>query len=157
MQIKDVMIREVISVFPEMPIIEVAQILIKHNIHAVPVVDADNKVLGLISETDFFLKNSIALHLPTYVDILEKEMRKSDASWKQLPEVQALLRTTAKDIMTSSCVTLPEIAEIRDLLMLVKQYHYKTFPVVDAQGRLQGVVALIDAIAYLDQLYTKAN
>lgn len=155
MQIKEVMIREVISVSPEMPIIEVAQILIKHNIHAVPVVDAENKVLGLISETDFFLKNSVALHLPTYVDLIAKEIKKEDAAWKQLPEIQALLGATAKDIMTPNCITLPEVADVRDLLTLVRQHHYKTFPITDPRGTLIGIVSLIDVVACIDQLYEK--
>ena len=148
MQIKDIMVREVIAVSEDMPIAEVASLLLQHNIHGVPVIDADRKVLGIITETDFFLKNSAALYLPTYVEMVKQSVGKGI---EDIPEMKFLLDASAKDIMTQNCTTLPEVADIQDLLVLVKRHHYETFPIADYRGVLVGIVTLIDVIATLDE------
>lgn len=147
MQIKDIMKRDVIAVPLDAPVADVANLLIKHRIHAVPVVDEQRKVVGIISETDFFLKNSFALHLPTYLEIMKQVASGKDASWESRPEFQVLIHAQAKDLMNANCITLPETAEIEDVLNLVRQHHYKSFPVTDYQGILIGIVTLIDAVS----------
>jgi CBS-domain-containing membrane protein len=52
--------------------------------------------------------------------------------------------------MTKNCSTLPEVADVKDLLLLVKRHHYETFPIADYRGVLVGIVTLIDVIAALD-------
>ena len=59
MKISEIMTSEVITVGEYMPVTEVAKIVSENKIHAVPVVDSENKVLGIITETDFFTKQII--------------------------------------------------------------------------------------------------
>lgn len=151
MQIKYVMTREVIVVPEDASITSVANLLMKHKIHAVPVVDKEQKVLGIVTETDFFLKDSIALYLPAYVEILEREMRGKKRQLEEVPELKNLVNARAKDIMTRNCVTLSEVADVKDLLALVKIHHYKSFPVTDFRGVLIGIVTLIDVIGVFHQ------
>ncbi len=52
MQAKDVMTRNVITVKPDTPVTKIATLLVEHHISAVPVVDEENRVLGIVSEGD---------------------------------------------------------------------------------------------------------
>src|SRR5260370_26675013 len=53
LQVRDVMRRGVISAYLDQPLLEVGQLLQEHNRRAMPVVDAENKVHGIIAVEDF--------------------------------------------------------------------------------------------------------
>src|SRR5438445_1947046 len=53
LQVRDVMKRGVISAYLDQPLLEVGQLLQEHNRRAMPVVDAENKVHGIIAVEDF--------------------------------------------------------------------------------------------------------
>ena len=73
MKIKEIMTKEVMSVKEEAPISEIAEIMSKNKIHALPVVDDENKVLGIITETDFFTKDSSNMvYMPSLIDFINK-------------------------------------------------------------------------------------
>ncbi len=95
--------------------------------------------------------NSNFCYLPDFIGTLEKELIGKKQSKGKAPEFERLMKAVAKDIMTPNCATLPEVADIKDLLVLVKIHHYKTFPVTDYRGMLIGVVSLIDVISLINQ------
>jgi len=53
-EVADVMHRSVITACPEMPIAEAASLMVDHRIGGLPVVDGDERVVGVITETDIF-------------------------------------------------------------------------------------------------------
>jgi len=59
MKAKDVMTTDVVTVGPETPVAEIAQRLIDRRISAVPVVDADGRPLGIVSEGDLMRRPEI--------------------------------------------------------------------------------------------------
>lgn len=147
MHIQDIMTHEVITVTETTPITEVANILHHHSFHAIPVVDMNEHIVGIITETDFFLKEEAALHLPTYIGIMQQGV--DEQTLQELPQLQVLMLAQAKDIMTRHCICLPAVADIRDMITLVKMHHFKTFPVTDFTGRVVGIVSLMDIISEL--------
>ena len=52
MKAEDVMTRGVISVKAETPVLEIAQLLLDKHISGVPVLDAADKIIGIVSEGD---------------------------------------------------------------------------------------------------------
>jgi CBS-domain-containing membrane protein len=54
--VRQVMRREVLTVSPATPLKDVAQLLVDRRISGVPVVDDDGRVLGVVSEADFLIK-----------------------------------------------------------------------------------------------------
>ena len=54
--VRDVMTTEVVTAEPSTPFKEIAALLAQHRISAVPVVDADRRVLGIVTEADLLLK-----------------------------------------------------------------------------------------------------
>jgi CBS domain-containing protein len=54
--VRDVMTTEVVTAEPSTPFKEIAGRLAQHRISAVPVVDVDRRVLGIVTEADLLLK-----------------------------------------------------------------------------------------------------
>ena len=53
-KVRDIMTKQSITVSPFMTIVEVAQILLQNKINSVPVVDVENRLIGIITESDIF-------------------------------------------------------------------------------------------------------
>jgi len=74
MKVKDIMTKDVIFVSPETKINKVADKLIKHRIHGVPVIK-EGKLVGIITETDFFTKNPLNIS-KKFPEIKRKNLKK---------------------------------------------------------------------------------
>ncbi|MFA7319427.1 MAG: CBS domain-containing protein [Parcubacteria group bacterium] len=144
MQIKEIMTRDVISVSPETDISKISDILYTNRFHGVPVIDKDKLIVGLITESDFFLKKYDDIYFPTYIKFM-KESRMT----RYLPEelkkdIEALLKSAAKDIMTADPITFSSEDDVAALMEKVKETKFTTFPVVDETKRLIGIITLAD-------------
>ena len=142
---KEIMTTKVIPVSEETPITQIAEIVSKNRIHGVPVIDQENKVVGIITETDFFTKEQSNLrYIPQLIDFF-KSGKSQDANEKN-QAVEAMIHATAKDIMTKGCITAHPETSIEELISLVKKHGFNSFPVVDEAGTLVGIVAVYDMI-----------
>lgn len=144
MKIQDIMTREVVTVTEDTSITAVAQILHQHGLHAVPVVDDGGVLRGIVTETDFFVKDAATVYLPAYTEIIAQGfglLKEDEAAFK------ALAQAKARDIMTPHPIFLLPDADIHDMISLIRMHHFKTFPVVDVKGILVGVVAIIDIMS----------
>jgi len=136
MQAKDVMTAKVISVSPENEVGEIAKLLGEKRISAVPVVDADQHVLGIVSEGDLIRR-------------VETGTEKQRGSWwLGLFTAQGDLSTAyskahgrrASDVMTQDVITIAEDTPIADVARTLEENHIKRVPVV-RDGRLVGIVS----------------
>ncbi len=145
MQIKDIMTKKAITAKPDTPINEVAHILRDNKIHGVPIVE-DNKVIGIVVENDFFSKSSIAVHLPSYIDLIKKTPIAGEISNDQKEKINKLINIKARDIMTSPCLCLSPWMNVEEAIRIFKETQLITFPVVDDNRNLIGVVTLADVL-----------
>lgn len=145
-QVKDIMTKRVISVFFNENITKVAHLLDEFQIHGVPVVDKNNKIVGIITESDFFLKSLPGLHLPSYIDFIKKAEFTKRLSKKQKQETNQLLEATAGDVMTIDCFCVEPTLEIKELASIFKNKHIYTIPVIDKDKVVVGVVTMADII-----------
>lgn len=145
MQVKDIMVKEVVTVDPETRITEVAKILFENRFHGVPVVK-DGEIVGIITETDFFTKDSENFFLPSYIKFLEKNVNIKDLSGDQQGNVAKLFGAKATDIMSKNCTTIFEDMKLEDLLEFFKTTKFTTLPVVDEKNSLVGIVTVSDII-----------
>lgn len=145
MQARDVMVSPVVTVGPDATVREVARILMERRISAVPVVDADNKVLGIVSEGDL-------LHRA------ESGTERSSSWWLSLLTSDAELATDyvkahaikVQDVMTRDVATAAPEMPLSEIAMLFEKRHIKRVPIVDKEGQLVGIVSranLLQAIA----------
>jgi len=148
MKVEDIMQKNVIWVTPETTIAEVATILFENRFHGVPVMEND-KIAGIITESDFFLKDPANLFLPTYIDVLKNTAITGDLSKEKKQEIDKFFQTKAKDIMTKKCMTVSNFMKLEDLLIFFKETKFTTLPVVDESEKLAGIVTLSDIIGLI--------
>jgi signal-transduction protein with cAMP-binding, CBS, and nucleotidyltransferase domain len=102
----------------ETPISEIALALKDKKIGAVPIVDQDNKLLGIVSERDIVSK-------------LVVEAKDADL-------------TTAKEIMTSKIITAKLNDDINYTIDVMKNNNIRHMPVLDANNRLTDFFSIRD-------------
>lgn len=142
------MSENVVFVAPETKITEVAEILFKNRYHGLPVLE-HGKIVGIITETDFFTKDMANLHLPSYISFLQ-ENRIVEGLPKEIESsVRALLNIRAKDIMTPNCVSILRDMDLHALLEFFKVTKFYTLPVIDETESLVGIVTQSDIIGLL--------
>jgi len=117
---------------------EMAAALRRYRVSALPVVDADGKVIGVVSEADMLAKE--ALIDPGVIDGLmhHKEVRKAGG-------------LTAGDLMTHPAVTVRPEDSVEHAARLMYNLRIKRLPVVDAGGGLVGVISRTDLLAVYDR------
>jgi CBS domain-containing protein len=147
-KVSDIMSEKVVFVTPETKITEVAKILFKNRYHGLPVLE-NGKIVGIITETDFFTKDAANLYLPSYISFL-KENQIVESLPREIKEnVSMLLNAKAKDIMTPNCVSILKDMDLHALLEFFKVTKFYTLPVIDETESLVGIVTQSDIIGLL--------
>jgi len=145
MKVKDIMSKEVFTAQPEMNISEVTKILAENKIHGVPVVDENKKIIGIITETNFFAKVNGEPVLSQFVENVKENKLPDVGDLKVRDEIDA--ETKVKEIMTKDCVTIDPEMETEELFEVFRKRGFHTIPVADAEGILCGIVSVADLIA----------
>jgi CBS domain-containing protein len=140
------MTREVLTVKEGIPLKEAAGILAKMRIHGMPVVDEEGKVIGILTESDFFIKDSSNIYLPTFLEFVNKDQTR-EVSSSDMEKIKKI--KTVKDIMTYDCETVDPDLPVAELVYLFKKNNFNSFPVVDDQKKLVGIVSIFDIIKLL--------
>ena len=139
--VEQVMTRSVITVTPETPITEVARILVEHSISGLPVVDADSRVLGVVSEGDVLVKE--AGHPMPSRRPLARIFGPGRAAKAQRSKVNA---QTAGELMTSPALTLEPFRVLCAAAEIMTANKVNRLPVVDEDGKLLGIVTRADLV-----------
>lgn len=134
----DVMTHHVVSIPDFTPYKDVVRVLLKRGISAVPVVDAQRRVRGIVSEAD----------------LIEKEAQRTEGypePWELLTRRGRDLRSkagalTAVELMTAPAITVRAGTGIAQAARLMRKYGVKRLPVVDEAGVLVGIVSRGDLL-----------
>lgn len=143
---RDIMTREVISVGPEEKVENVAQLLVDHKISGIPVVDAEHRILGIITEKDLMIKAG-ELKVPFYITLfdsiifLENPIRFNN-------NLKKYTAYRVKDAMTRKVVTIEEEAPVTEAVNLMQKNNINRLPVV-RNGKLVGIVTRNDILKSL--------
>ncbi|MDQ7822090.1 MAG: CBS domain-containing protein [Candidatus Eremiobacteraeota bacterium] len=143
MKAADVMTREVLKVFPDTPIQEIAKIIHEHRISGVPVVTKGDEIVGIVTEGDLIIKLARP-HMPPHIEILGGifYLRRPQDMDEELKKITAVL---ARDIMTEKVITVTEECEIEDIASIMVSKKINHIPVV-REGKLVGIVSRGDLI-----------
>ncbi|MFD1546061.1 CBS domain-containing protein [Nonomuraea guangzhouensis] len=146
MTVADVMTTDVAAVNRNASFHTVADLLISKAVSGVPVLDDDNHVLGVVSEADLLAKEEFkeryygeAYRPPLRARIRHSMGSEGSASYKSIGE-------TAGELMTSPArVTTPD-SPVVAAARLMDHHGVKRLPVVDADGKLVGIVSRRDLL-----------
>jgi CBS domain-containing protein len=137
----EIMTRKVVTLSPDQTLREAAEVLAKHRISGAPVVDADARVIGVLSEADLIDPEKRRVKLP----------RTSFFGIMQLPE--SVLREafdegatlTVRDLMTRKVVTLPDDATTAQVVDAMVGRRVNRIPIT-RDGRLAGIITREDVL-----------
>lgn len=146
MRAADIMSTQVITVGPEATVGEVASLMLRHAISAVPVIDKDGAIAGIVSEGDLMRRSEIGTQ--------------QQRSWwlRSFGDTRELARDYTKanarlvrDVMTAPVTTVGEGATLAEIAELLEKNRIKRVPVV-RDGLIVGIVSranLLRALAVL--------
>ena len=146
---EQIMNSEAPSVSPDDEARAAIDLLASSDLGAVAVIDSDRKVVGIVSESDLVLSDEESdLHLPHYLNIMggivfigsmkgfEKRLDKAFA-------------TKVSELMTPDPIVAHTYEAADRVAKKIADKHHNHLPVVDADGRLAGMVTRADALAAL--------
>jgi len=146
MQASDLMTKDVVAVGPETQVSEIARLLSERHIGGVPVVDAEGKLRGVVSEADLVVR-AARPHFPRYIPFLEGVIfLENPAHYEQA--VQKMLAVTAADIMTEKVITASPTATLEELATLMTEHNINRVVITEG-GRVVGIVTRGDIVRTL--------
>lgn len=124
-------------------------LLAQTELGAVAVVDEDDKVVGIVSESDLILSDEQSdLHLPHYLNIMGGVV--FIGSMKGFEErLDKAFATKVSDLMTADPIVARTFEAADRVAKKIADKHHNHLPVVDEDGRLAGMVTRADALAAL--------
>jgi CBS domain-containing protein len=148
MRAMDVMTNSVITVSPETSVRDVAKLLCEYGISGVPVIDGDNRMIGIVTEGDLLHRTETAT---------EHQTERRQSRWLDtLTSDRELARDYVKshgqrvrDIMTRDVVSVECRTELAEIATLFETKRIKRVPVI-RDGQLVGIVSrasLVRALA----------
>jgi CBS domain-containing protein len=143
----EIMNRDVPTVTPDDDARTAIDLLAKTDFGAVPVVDPDRKVVGIVSESDLILSDEESdLHLPHYLNIMGGIVFVGSMKGfeKRLDKAFA---TRVEELMTADPVVARDYEAADRVAKKIADKHHNHLPVVDADGHLVGMVTRADALA----------
>ena len=136
--VKDVMTAEVVAVRRDATFKELAAVLRRYRVSALPVVDDAGRVIGVVSEADLLAKEALADPGVMAEVLHRKDVRKAEG-------------LTAGDLMTSPPVTAAPEDPIGQAARMMHFMRVKRLPVVNSGGQLVGIVSRSDVLAVFDR------
>jgi CBS domain-containing protein len=131
--VSDVMTRDAITVAPDADFKQIERLLAQHHVGALPVVDAEGRPVGVVSETDLVLKTEAGLAPPAGIGSRARHQRSKAAA------------TTATGLMTAPPISVEPGERLAAAARLMRQHAVNQLLVV-GEGRLLGVVTRGDLL-----------
>ncbi|MFC0219656.1 CBS domain-containing protein [Pseudochelatococcus lubricantis] len=151
MKAADIMTRDVLTVKPEDRIADVVALMLEKKVSGLPVVDAENHLVGVVTEGDFLRRS-------------ELDTRRERTRWLEFilgpakaaaDYVEANARRV-KDVMTPDPVTVTQYTPLADIVSLFEKHKIKRVPVT-ANGKLVGIVSRVDLLRALSKQLSRTE
>ncbi len=138
-KVSEVMTSPVISIRVNAPFHEVSDLFKKHQIRHLPIVDHEGKLKGLVSERDLF-----RIHSPQRLD---------DGSW--FYDKDMLDGFILSSVMKTNPVALHPDDSLAEALSLMARFKIGCIPIIDAEGKLCGILTQVDLLEIADQIISE--
>ena len=120
----------IVPLIPDMMLDEAANALVQSSYKALPVIDANGCVIGILTENDFLRRLNVASFLELLLSILDKAFELKHRCHE----------TPVSKAMTSPAVTIGKHAGFMEIIGAFHQHGGRSLPVVDSDGRLLGLL-----------------
>ncbi|SFC43277.1 CBS domain-containing protein [Streptomyces aidingensis] len=140
--IGQIMNRDVVTVEADTPVKQAAALLARNGISGLPVVDDDDRVLGVLSKTDLTLRQAAqGTEPPSWW-----QTRLAPGARRERIARQKAGARTAGELMTSPAITVHARQSIAEAARVMAAGGVERLPVIDEEGRLAGIVSRSDLL-----------
>ncbi len=152
--VQDVMTRDVLAVNKFDDINHAVKLLSGKNVSGLPVVDRENRVVGIISEAD----------IVSMVAMSDKGSKRRGRTFKDLLNglfgghvLERKMGDIVGDVMTSPAITIYPDTEISEAVRIMDQYRIRRLPVVDEGQKLLGLISRSDIVRAMGERLCQAD
>jgi CBS domain-containing protein len=147
---KDVMSRDVVTVPPEMPVADIAALLLSRKIYAVPVVDQEGRLTGIVTEADLVHRAELGTerHQSWWQELFAGRVQ-------QAVEFMKIHGVQASHVMTRELVTAHEDTALADVVAMFDHSNVSCVPII-RDDTLAGMVTRSDVLRLLASLEAPA-
>ncbi|WP_341738641.1 CBS domain-containing protein [Microcoleus sp. CAWBG640] len=142
--VADLMTREPLTARAEMSVKEAIKILAARRISGLPVVDANDLLIGVISETDLMWQETGATP-PTYIMILDSVIYLENSS-RYEQELHKALGQTVGEVMSRQPISITPEKSVQEAAKLLHERKIHRLPVIDANGKVIGILTRGDIV-----------
>jgi len=140
MKVREIAIKEVISIKPEDNAREALELLFKMQISGLPVIDTQGKLVGMFTE-----KEILSYMLPSYVEKVGRFIY--DENPKAIKKKFAELNNIkVRQLMRKDVVTTNEDAALCEVARIMLTQKARRLPILDKIGKVVGIVARSDIL-----------
>jgi acetoin utilization protein AcuB len=130
--------KKIVTAAPSVSLYEAQRLMREHNIRQIPVVSEDGTLLGIVSDRDIRAAVLPAGLVPGFTAGKAEKFMKN---------------TLVERVMTRKVVTAMLTDTLEDAIVLLHDYRVNALPVVDAAGKVAGMITRTDALkAFIDAL-----
>lgn len=141
---KEIMTSEVKVVKRTDKISEAVKVLTQEKVGGLPVVNDENKVIGIISETDV-LKKEKNIETPAYINLLQGIFY-IDTLKTFEKDIKSVAAYIVEDLMSTKIITVDENDTLKTVANLMINKNINRVPVVDKDKKLKGIICRYDVI-----------
>jgi CBS domain-containing protein len=135
-QVEDVMTKDVVTVGPGTPVLDIVRTILNRRLSGLPVIDNHSRVVGVVSEADLLL-------IEEYRD--SRPPRRLESGHRREERAKSS-GTVARDLMTSPAITALVGTSVFEAARAMHRNGVKRLPVVDTTGKLVGIVTRSDLL-----------
>ena len=137
--VSEVMTHKVITLIDTMPVVEAWETMLKHLLKALPVLNKNGEVVGVLTDEDLLERAGLEQHL-SVAERLDDHMLQA--------EFTALRKSSLKvaDVMTSPAITAREDEPLGVATARMVEHEIKRLPVLNENGKLVGVLSRLDVL-----------
>jgi CBS domain-containing protein len=145
-RVGDIMTREVVTVHSETPVGEIVRLLLDRDFRALPVVDPEGKLVGILTNRDLVERGGVNARIELLGALadaaLERELATSGARQR-----------TAGDVMTREVARVGPDEALSQAAHLMAERHIKRLPVVDQGDHVIGILSRVDVLRTMGEDY----
>lgn len=137
--VSDVMTRKVVTLTDTMPVAEAWETMLKNLLKALPVLNKNGEVVGILTDEDLLEKIGLQQHLSIAERLDEKTLQAELESLRTSPLKVA-------DVMVSPAITARGDEPLGIAAARMAEHRIKRLPVLDEKGKLAGVLSRVDVL-----------
>lgn len=136
---RDIMTQKVVHVNKHASSQEIAEVMARHGVSGLPVIDDKGHVIGIISEKNFLARMG-NIEIQSFMSIIARCLQNKGCL------AVPIRKQKAEDIMTSPVITVSEDTSVADIINLFSEKKINRVPVLSQEMKLIGIVSRADVL-----------